>query len=70
LVRTFQEAVSIAATRPVSGCETKSREPSGDSAQSSPGLARLRSASSLVPPKPSRGLITETVASSFSARTW
>ena len=47
---TFQLVVSTTATRPASGMETNSRSPSGDSAQSSPGLRRKTMVSSLLLP--------------------
>jgi len=47
---TFQVMVSTTATLPASGIETNSRPPSGDRAQSSPGLFRKTMVSSLLLP--------------------
>ena len=66
---TFHVVVSTTATWFALGMLTNNFVRSAVSAQSSPGLFSMASASNLLPPKPSNGSITDTLASSFSAST-
>ena len=59
LATTFHVVVSTTATWLARGMLTKSFERSAVSAQSAPGLLRKTSVTSLLPPKPSSGSMTE-----------